>query len=244
MRFGSPYQQIVTKSADYTAVSGPSSNDDLVVMDASAAPRTVTLPSFVGVQADPVQGIGRVRVMKAITDTSGNPVNVVVAGGGSVFGQSILLQAGQSADFYADGLGNWWNFSPIQNSFECQIPISSADILGLNATPKTLIPAPGANKVIVVEHILLKMITTATAYANGGALEFRYTNAAGAKVTADIAAAVVTAGAGTSYTGVAGVTTSLTMVANAPIVVDNATAAFITGTGTAVATVRVRIVTP
>src|SRR5216683_3942034 len=83
-----------------------------------------------------------------------------------------------------------------------QVSLSSAQILALFTTPVTLVGAPGAGKVIVVEHIILKMITTATAYATGGALEFRYTDGSGAKVSADIAAAVVTAGAGTSYTGV------------------------------------------
>lgn len=125
-----------------------------------------------------------------------------------------------------------------------QVSLSSAQILALNATPVTLVAAPGAGKVIVVRGITLKMVTTATQYANGGALEFRYTDGSGAKVTADIAAAVVTAAAGTSYTSVAGVTTSLTNVANAAIVVNNATAAFITGTGTAVATIVYDIITP
>ena len=135
------------------------------------------------------------------------------------------------------------NTSSLQR-LSTQVSVSSADILALNATPKTLVAAPGAGKVIVVRGITLKMVTTATAYANGGALEFRYTDGSGAKVTADIAAAVVTAGAGTSYTSVAGVTTSLTNVANAAIVMDNATAAFITGTGTAVVTVDYEIITP
>lgn len=125
-----------------------------------------------------------------------------------------------------------------------QISLSSADILALNATPKTLVAAPGAGKIIAVNRITLKMVTTSTAYANGGALEFRYTDASGAKVTADIAAAVVTAGAGTSYTSVAGVTTSLTNVANAAIVMNNATAPFITGTGTGVVTIQYQILTP
>jgi hypothetical protein len=126
-----------------------------------------------------------------------------------------------------------------------QVSLSSSDILGLNATPKTLIAAPGSGKVIVVESILLKMVRTSTAYVNGGALEFRYTNASGAKVSADIAATVVTTGgAGTEYNSVAGVTASLTPVANAAVVMDNATAAFITGTGTAVVSIKYRIVTP
>lgn len=131
----------------------------------------------------------------------------------------------------------------VASSVPIVVNLSSAQILALNATPVTLIPAPGAGKLIIVRGITFKMVTTATAYANGGALEFRYTNASGAKVTADIAAGVVTAGAGTSYTAVAGVTTSLTGVVNSPIVIDNATAAFITGTGTAVITLNYEIVT-
>lgn len=125
-----------------------------------------------------------------------------------------------------------------------QVTLTSANILAMSATPVSLIAAPGAGKIIMVESILLKFVATATAYANGGAVEFRYTNASGAKVSADIAAAVITAGAGTSYTSVAGVTTSLTPVANAALVITNATAAFITGTGAGVVTIIYRIVTP
>lgn len=118
--------------------------------------------------------------------------------------------------------------------------VSSAQILALNATPVTLVPAPPTGKTIIVRSITVKMTTTATAYANGGALEFRYTNAAGTKVTADIAAAVVTAGAGVSFTTTPGI--AVTGVINAPIVMDNATAPFITGTGTMVVTVNFDIV--
>ena len=124
------------------------------------------------------------------------------------------------------------------------VQLSSAQILALNATPVALVAAPGTGKIISVEEILFKMVRTATAYANGGALEFRYRNASGAKVIADIAASVVTTGgAGTEYNIVRGVVTSLTPVANAAIVIDNATAPFITGTGTAVVSVKYRIVT-
>lgn len=123
-----------------------------------------------------------------------------------------------------------------------EVALSSAEILALSATDKVLIAAPGAGKVIIVESILFKMVRTATAYANGGALEFRYTDGSGAKVTADIAAAVVTTGgAGTEYNKVGGVEASMTPVANAAIIMQNATAAFITGTGTAVVELTYRI---
>lgn len=123
-----------------------------------------------------------------------------------------------------------------------QVRLTSAQILALNATPVTLIPAQGAGKFIIVDEILLEMTRTATAYANGGALEFRYTDASGAKVTADIAASVVTTGgAGVGYNNVGGVVSALVPVANAAIVVDNATAPFITGTGTARFYIRYRV---
>ncbi len=123
------------------------------------------------------------------------------------------------------------------------VSLTSTQIKALNSTPVALIPAQGAGKIIIVDEILLEMTRTGTAYANGGALEFRYTNASGAKVSADIAASVVTTGgAGVEYNRVGGVSTSLTPVANAAIVIDNATAPFITGTGTARVYLRFRVI--
>lgn len=124
-------------------------------------------------------------------------------------------------------------------------PLSSAQVLAGNTVPVVIVPAPLATQFVSIEEIIFKMIRTGTAYANGGALEFRYTDASGAKVTADIAATVVTTGgAGSEVNVVRGVVTSLTPVLGAAVVIRNATAAFITGTGTALVTVKFRIVTP
>jgi hypothetical protein len=122
------------------------------------------------------------------------------------------------------------------------VGLTAAQIIAMGTTPVALIAAPGAGMAIIVDNITVKMVTTATAFTGGGAVEFRYTNAAGAKVTADVAAAVVTAGAGTSFTNVRGVVTSLTAVANAAIVITNATAAFAAGTGTAVVSIDYHVV--
>lgn len=235
--FGKYTQTIQNKTADYTAVPG----DDAIVVTATT-PVTITLYTPIGnfPQGSQLANVGDVTVI----NSSASLAQVVVAtAAGSIVGQT-MLGPGQAARYLSDGVGNWYVFSPLTNSIERQVAISSADILALSATPKSLIPAPGAGKVIVVEHILLKMVTTATQYANGGALEFRYTDASGAKVSADIAAAVITAAAATSYTSVAGVTTSLTNVANSPLILVNATAPFITGTGTAVVSLKYRILTP
>lgn len=126
-----------------------------------------------------------------------------------------------------------------------QVPLTAANIIAMGTTPVSLIAAPGSGKITIIESIVFKMVRTATAFTGGGALEFRYTDASGAKVSADIAAAVVTTGgAGTEYNSVAGVTTSLTPVVNAAIVIRNPTAAFAAGTGTATVTIKYRIVTP
>lgn len=121
------------------------------------------------------------------------------------------------------------------------VALTSANILAMNGTPVTILAAV-TGKTIVVDDICLKMVTTATQYANGGAVEFRYTNASGAKVTADIASGVITAGAATSYTINKSIVTSLTGVVSSPIVITNATAAFITGTGAGVLTIRYHLI--
>lgn len=122
------------------------------------------------------------------------------------------------------------------------VNLTAAQIIAMGTTPVTLLASPGAGMAIIVDNITVKMTTTATGFTGGGAVEFRYTNASGAKVTADVAAAVVTAGAGTSFTNVRGVVTSLTAVADAAIVITNATAAFAAGTGTAVVAVQYHVV--
>lgn len=114
------------------------------------------------------------------------------------------------------------------------VALTSAQILALNATPVQLIAAPGTNKIAVLDSIVVEMTRTATAYANGGVLEIRYTNASGALVAATFPASLVTTGgAGVAYAINIGLATILTPVVNAAIVIDNASAPFITGTGTA-----------
>jgi hypothetical protein len=125
-----------------------------------------------------------------------------------------------------------------------RVALSAAQLIAMNGAPISLIPAPGAGRAIVVEEIIFKMIRTATAFTGGGAVEFRYTNGAGAQVTGTLASTVVTtAGAGTTRNKLNGVEASLVPAENAPIVITNGTAAFATGTGTALVEVRYKIVT-
>lgn len=118
------------------------------------------------------------------------------------------------------------------------VAVSSAQILALFTTPIIGVPAQGANKTIIVENILVTTTTTATAYANGGNVTFQYSG--GNAVANFVAAAVVIAGAGTSFTLRQGI--DVTALANTAITITNATAAFITGTGSAVVEIAYRVI--
>lgn len=207
----------------------------LTLYSANAQYAGYSIGSGQGVAKGPGAGIVYVYNLPASTAQ----LTIAPASGESINGTAdgtISLGPGQNAVLWADG-SSWTAFNSSvaggAGGGVAVTPLTSANILALSATPITLV-AGITGKCIFVNRIALKMVTTATQYANGGALEFRYTNASGTKVTADIAAAVVTAGAGTSFTSVGGIEASLTGVVSAPIVVNNASAPFITGTGTGV----------
>ena len=200
-----------------------------IVPAAENAVNTITLP----------RASGRVGNQLYLQNLSLYVQKVAAASGDSVFGGALLLP-GQLIRYDSDG-SDWYAFGANGVSAVASVVLSSANILAMNGAPVTLIPAPGAGRVIVVEDIDFQIVRTATAYANGGAVEFRYTDGSGAKVSADIAAAVITGAAGTAYAKVLGLEASLVVVPNAPLVVTNATAAFITGTGAGKFRIKYRI---
>src|SRR6185369_2646834 len=51
------------------------------------------------------------------------------------------------------------------------VSLSSAQILAGNVTPVVIVPAPLATQYVSIQEICFKMTRTATAYANGGAIE-------------------------------------------------------------------------
>jgi len=130
--------------------------------------------------------------------------------------------------------------------FTQKFNISSANILAMNGAAVVLMAAPGANRLILVDSITFIMTTTATAYANGGTVQFQYHGTSTVVHTGTIPASVVTAGAGSSVTELGPLAgsngTTVTADVNLGIDITNNTAAFITGTGTAVAYITFGIV--
>jgi hypothetical protein len=125
------------------------------------------------------------------------------------------------------------------------VSLSAANLIAMNGAPVAILAAPGSGKAIVVDRILFKMVTTATAFTSGGTVQFNYTGGSVATHAGTIPAAVVTAGAGTSYTelGPAVATNGTTLTANVGVSITNNTGAFATGTGTAVVYIEYRVIT-
>lgn len=122
-----------------------------------------------------------------------------------------------------------------------QKTLTSAQILLLNTTPVTLVPALGTRSVIIVEGITARLVYYGTAYTGANNLEFRYTGAAGAKVTTDMTNTFINSSA-SSYNYAPAVGTELTPVANSPIVVTVPTANPATGNSTITFCITYRVV--
>lgn len=134
---------------------------------------------------------------------------------------------------FGDGIG-----------FRSTVNLTSAQIIAMNATPVSVLPAPGAGLALIIESILFEMTTTSTQFTGGGVVTFPYHGGAVATHAGSVPAATVTTTAGTTNTLLGGaVAANGTVVpANTGVDVTNATAAFAAGTGTAKVQVKYRIV--
>lgn len=236
---------IAVQTGSYTFANN---NIDVAPFLITAA-AVATLPSTTGqyaglVRSNRLAGQGIVFIKNSASSTAN--VTAAAGSGDAIFGNSVAAP-GQILKFESDGAGTWYGSvygttgggASISTNV---IPITSANFLALRSSPVTIVATPASGKCNIVDNISFKMTATSTTYANGGAVEFRYTGTAGTKVTADVAAAVVTGVAGVSFTNVRGIEASLTGTVDAPIVVTCASADFITGTGTAVITVQYHVI--
>lgn len=153
-------------------------------------------------------------------------------------------------------LGNGLEFTgtaldvPNTNLIYGTVAISAAEFNGMYAAPKLLVAAPGANKLIVVERLVLAMTFVSAAYAAGGVVAAQYdstVHGAGVAATNTEAAADFAAAASTSFAfnGVAGDTVGalpFSTTVNKGLYLSNATGAFTTGDGTWVAHVWYKVI--
>lgn len=130
------------------------------------------------------------------------------------------------------------------------VSITAAQFNGMYATPKLLVAAPGANKLIVVDKIDLVMTYGAAAFASGGVVAAQYdstVHGAGVLATNSEAAADFFAAASTTFqfTGTSGNTVGalpFSTTVNKGLYLSNATGAFTTGDSTFVAHVWYKVI--
>ena len=120
------------------------------------------------------------------------------------------------------------------------VTFSSAQLLALHTTPITLVAAPGTGKTIIVDEVIWKTTYATSAYTGSNAIEIRYTDGSGSKVSADVPAAVLNISSGTQSYISRGASVAYTTNAAVVAVVPAADPA--AGAGTATATVKYRIV--
>lgn len=140
----------------------------------------------------------------------------------------------------ATGKPQGYEATPDSTELITEVTLTSAQILALNTTPITLVPAPGAGKVIDVMGIVAKLTYNSAAYATNTTMEFRYTNGSGAKVATDMASLLTATANKTNICHA--LSTEIVAVENAPIVVDVATGNPATGNSPVKIQVQYRIV--
>jgi hypothetical protein len=116
------------------------------------------------------------------------------------------------------------------------VTLTNAQVKGMFATPVELLPTPDANSLYLITLATLVNLNGGTAWTGGGAIEIGY----GAAVTTNalastVASTFLTSPTVTQIIAVAGATigtSTESTFGGQPIYINNATAAFATGTGT------------
>ena len=126
------------------------------------------------------------------------------------------------------------------------VSLTNTQVLGMEAAPVLLLPAPGAGNMYILNAVV-ENANTGTAYANGGVIGLFYSSTASAanEATGTLAATFLTTPTVTTegYLGSTITAVPGSSALNGAIYISNLTAPFITGTGTINLQLRYRIQT-
>lgn len=113
--------------------------------------------------------------------------------------------------------------------------LTASDIAAMMTSPFELIPAPGANKVIICTQGSFQMIYGGTPFTGGGTIRYFYGGTSNDAVTG-FASTVVTASANTAAKGNSGSVNpaNLANTANKSVTITNDTSAFAGGNSKAI----------
>lgn len=152
---------------------------------------------------------------------------------GSQVGSGIQMElSAPGVTATSDGSKTDYDFSKVINIAE--VTVSSAELLALAASPKTVVADPGDGYVLEFISAILILDKGATAYddaAADGDLVIRYTDGSGAIASTTLDADGFIDGATDQIRTLKPITTDLTPVASSPLVLDNTGDEFTGGDG-------------
>jgi hypothetical protein len=138
----------------------------------------------------------------------------------------------------------------LNTNLSAEVEISAAEFLGMYAAPKLLVAAPGANKLIIVDRMVLVMTYGAAQFAAGGVVAAQYdstANGAGVKATNTQQASDFNGAAASAsffFNGASGNSSqaAFSTSVNKGLYLSNQTAAFTTGDSNMVAQINYHII--
>jgi len=161
------------------------------------------------------------------------------------FQMSSIMNWGNTLYGY-ESVGDVWsklylpNTEDITSGIQTKIVnISSSDLLNLHTTPKQLVPAQGANSIVVVDSVIMSL-DAGTQYAGGTDINVNYESSSTALVSAFTS--VQSATDVTSLCVKNNTTLNITSGLNKSVQLKNNGSAFTTGTGTLKVTVNYQVV--
>jgi predicted RecA/RadA family phage recombinase len=122
------------------------------------------------------------------------------------------------------------------------VTLTAAQIQGMYAAPVSILPAPAAGQVLVIDQIIVQTKPGSTQFTGGGAVTFQYHGTAVNPHAGNLAAATVNSATGTENV-LAPPSATYQPPAATGLDITNATAAFAAGNGTMVVTVFYSIIT-
>jgi hypothetical protein len=151
---------------------------------------------------------------------------------------------GGAANYQEVTLGNGLDFASTALELKpsylnvVEVSLTAAQWNGMYATPVQVVAAPGANKVVIINHVVLNMTYGTTQFSGGGAVGLQYGNTdhlGGIAASATEAATDFTgAAASTIFRFGGGLSTgaATSSAANTAVYISNASAAFTAGDST------------
>jgi predicted RecA/RadA family phage recombinase len=171
-------------------------------------------------------------------------------------GFAVLNQAsgvnapgGQTTDATVRVRLNPLGFGPVQAADtdpsliqKAVVTLTAAQIMAMYGAAVSILPAPAAGQVLVIDQLIAQMKPGATQFTGGGAVTFQYHGTGVVPHSGNIPAATITSAAG-SENVVPPPTGTIQPPAATGLDITNGTAAFATGNGTMVVTVFYSIIT-